>query len=263
MDKFRELIHIMAVLRGPEGCPWDRQQTHETLKKYLLEETYETLEAIDSGDPARLCDELGDLLLQIVFHAQLAAEVGNFDIDGVCARIVAKLYHRHPHVFGEAEVENADQVVQNWEHLKRQEATGRERTSRLDGVPATLPALARAYDVQRKAAQVGFDWDDLTGPLEKITEEMNEFVEACRHGPAADRAAEVGDLLFTLVNVCRFLQIQPEEALRQTTHRFIRRFHRMEGLATSLQQDWADLSLAEMDELWERAKEEEIRKLGN
>ena len=169
---------------------------------------------------------------------------------------MAKLYHRHPHVFGEAEVENADQVVQNWEHLKRQEATGRERTSRLDWVPATLPALARAYDVQRKAAQVGFDWDDLTGPLEKITEEMNEFVEACRHGPAADRAAEVGDLLFTLVNVCRFLQIQPEEALRQTTHRFIRRFHRIEGLATSLQQDWADLSLAEMDGLWERAKEE-------
>ena len=256
MDTFRELVRIMAMLRSPEGCPWDRQQTHETLKKYLLEETYEVLEAIDSGEPAKLCDELGDLLLQIVFHAQLAAEVGDFDIDQVGRRIVTKLRHRHPHVFGEVEVENAAQVIRNWEYLKRQEDVGRERTGPLDGVPVALPALARARDIQKKAAQVGFDWDHLHGPLDKIREELDEFVEACRQGTASDRAAEIGDLLFSLVNVCRFLQVEPEEALRQTTNRFIRRFRRMEELATSLQQNWADLSLVEMDGLWEQAKEE-------
>lgn len=256
MDPFRELVQVMATLRGPHGCPWDRQQTHQTLKKYLLEETYETLEAIDSQDPAKLCDELGDLLLQIVFHAQLAAEVGEFDIDAVCRGIVAKLYHRHPHVFGGAPLESADQVVQNWEQLKRQEPASRERTSLLDGVPVTLPALARAYDLQKRAAQVGFDWENLAGVLEKLSEELQEFIQACHHGQAADRTAEVGDLLFTLVNVCRFIQVQPEEALQQAIHRFIRRFKRMEKLAISLQTRWPDMSLAEMDRLWERAKEE-------
>lgn len=256
MDHFRELVQVMATLRGPQGCPWDRQQTHETLKKYLLEETYETLEAIDSGEPAKLCDELGDLLLQIVFHAQLAAEVGEFDIDAICAGIVAKLYYRHPHVFGGAPVADADQVVQNWEQLKRHEAAGQERTSLLDGVPATLPALARAYEIQKRAARIGFDWENLDGALEKLSEELEEFVKARHYGEAADQAAEVGDLLFTLVNVCRFLQVQPEEALQQATHRFVRRFRRMEELAISLQIAWPDLPLAEMEVLWERAKKE-------
>lgn len=256
-DPFRELVRIMATLRSERGCPWDRAQTHESLKRYLLEETYEALEAIDSGDPLRLCDELGDVLLQVVFHAQLAQEVEHFDIDDVCAGLVRKLYARHPHVFGPATVRDAEQVVDQWESLKRQEEPAGRRRSALDGVPLALPALARAEQIQRKAARVGFDWTEAAGPLDKILEEAQEFVAACRAGTHRDQAREVGDLLFAIVNVCRFLQVEAEDALRQATGRFERRFRRMEEWAAQAHQPLEGLSLAALDVLWEQAKAEE------
>jgi len=256
-DPFRELVQIMVTLRSERGCPWDRAQTHESLKRYLLEETYEVLEAIDSGEPLRLCDELGDLLLQVVFHAQLAQEVEHFDIDDVCGRLVRKLHGRHPHVFGSATVRDAEQVADHWEHLKRQEDLAGTRPSVLDGVPLALPALARAEQIQRKAARVGFDWDEAEGPLAKMLEEVQEFVAACRAGTHREPAREVGDLLFAVVNVCRFLQVEAEEALRQATRRFERRFRRMEEWATAAHQSLEDLSLSALDALWEQAKAEE------
>lgn len=253
---FGELVAIMAALRSEKGCPWDRQQTHQTLKRYLLEEAYEVLEAIDQGSSEVLCEELGDLLLQVVFHAQLEAEGGRFTIDDVARRICDKLYHRHPHVFGSEEVAEAQEVLRRWEHWKQQENAHRPRRSWMDGIPRSLPALARALKVQKRAAQVGFDWPQVEGTLEKVAEEVEELRQAHRRGEASRVEEEFGDLLFALVNVARFLQIDPEEALRRATLRFEERFRAMEEQAREEGLDFEALPLEEKDRLWEKVKEE-------
>lgn len=257
---FEELVHVMVHLRSPGGCPWDRQQDHETLKPFLLEEAYEVLDAIDAGDDAELCAELGDVLLQVVFHAQVASEAGRFDADDVCRAIVDKLVRRHPHVFGDVAVADADHVVRNWEAIKRAErgADGAAApSSALDGVPRALPALLRAQRVQEKAARVGFDWDRVDGPLDKVGEELEELRREWAQGDGADPARvaeEFGDLLFALVNAARFLRVAPEDALRKAVDKFSSRFRRIEAVLRARGRNLADASLAEMDAVWQEVK---------
>jgi len=257
MKQFDELVRIMARLRAEDGCPWDREQTHQTLKPYLLEEAYETLEAVDSGDPQKLCAELGDVLLQVVFHAQVADEEHNFSIEDVCRRINEKLTFRHPHVFGDVEVRDSDEVVTNWEQLKRMEAENGERESALDGVPPALPALMRATSLQKKAAKVGFDWNDISGPLAKVREELAELEQARKAGDSRALAHELGDLLFAVVNVARFLKVDSEESLRMACERFYGRFRYVEDAAQAAGKDLHGMDLAEMDALWDAAKKAE------
>ena len=255
------LVKIMAQLRGEKGCPWDREQTHRTLKPYAIEETYEVLEAIDSGNPDKLKEELGDLLLQVIFHAQLAAEEGRFTIDMVIDTISDKLIRRHPHVFSDTQVAGVAGVLENWEKIKKSEIPG-ERESALDGIPKDLPALQKAEKLQSKAAKVGFDWGDLAGPLQKTKEEIQEFEAVLDHQnipakgtPEWDRLEdEFGDILFSLVNVGRILHINSEIALRRTMDKFHKRFRFMESEAAKQGRSLKEMTLAEMDELWERAK---------
>ena len=256
MREFDELCEIMARLRAEDGCPWDREQTHESLRPYFLEETYEALEAIDSQDPKKLCSELGDVLLQIVFHAQIADEQGQYDMRAVLARINEKLRYRHPHVFSDVTVSDSDEVVDNWEQLKLLEPEAAHRTSALDGVPDILPALKRAFALQKKASKVGFDWPDVEGPRGKVREEEAELEEALASGDRDRVADEFGDLLFALVNVARFYKLDPEDALRRTCDRFAGRFTRVESQAGEMGRDLRDMDIAELDVLWEKAKEE-------
>ncbi len=258
LASFAELVQVMARLRATDGCPWDREQTHASLKPYLLEETYEALEAIDAGDDAELCKELGDVLLQVVFHAQIAGEEGRFSIDDVAQAIVDKLIHRHPHVFGDVEVDGADQVVTNWERIKQEERRGEDREpSVLDGVPKQLPALLRAQRIQGKAARVGFDWDKIAGPLAKVEEEFAELRQAMDAGDATKIEEEFGDLLFALVNVGRFLKLAPEDTLRRAVEKFERRFRQLEETARTQGRDLQDMSLPEMDRIWDQIKDKD------
>lgn len=270
-DRFTKLIELMAALRAPNGCPWDRKQTHDSLKPYLLEEAYEVLETIDHRDAAKLREELGDVLLQVVFHSQIAAEAGTFTIDDVVDLLAAKLIRRHPHVFGSQHAAdkpaNGEQVLSQWEEIKRAErqAAGGSQSA-LDGVPKTLPALLRAYQVQARAARVGFDWShDATGlaaVFEKIAEEIGELQAALEEKdrtqsgapPTDEVTAELGDLLFSLVNLSRFLKVNPEEALRLSTNRFVERFTLVESQAAEQQRALATMSPAELDALWDEAK---------
>lgn len=274
-ERFSQLVELMATLRAPNGCPWDRKQTHESLKPYLLEETYEVLETIDHRDTAKLREELGDVLLQVLFHSQIAAEAGVFTVEDVLELLATKLIRRHPHVFGNGEKSgnptNGEQVLSQWEEIKRAEREAAGGTqSALDGVPKTLPALLRAYQTQARAARVGFDWPHNAAGLEqifgKVAEEMAELREAVSAGQAierpespetgqADIAAELGDILFSLVNLARFLKVNPEDALRGSTNRFIDRFQLVESQAADQGRSLTDMTLPEMDELWERAKQ--------
>jgi len=255
------LVKIMAQLRAENGCPWDREQTHQSLKPYAIEETYEVLEAIDSENPDKLKEELGDLLLQVIFHAQLADEAGRFNIDMVIDTISDKLIRRHPHVFSDTRVTGVAGVLENWEKIKKSEIPG-ERESALDGIPKDLPALQKAEKLQSKAAKVGFDWGDLAGPLQKTKEEFREFEEIldlthipAKGSPEWERLQdEFGDILFSLVNVGRFLKINSEIALRGTMDKFSQRFRFMESEAAKSGRSLKEMTLEEMDELWERAK---------
>jgi len=252
---FTELIDIMARLRGEDGCPWDREQTSESIKPYLIEETYEVLEAIDEQDPAKLKEELGDLMLQVVFHAQMAEEAGTFSVSDVLAGINGKLIRRHPHVFGDVKAETAQEVLFNWEQIKqteRRQAKG--QASLLDGVPREMPALLRARRLQEKASRIGFDWKEAQEVFLKVEEELGEL-RAAMQGQAADRVeAELGDLLFALVNLSRFLAVNPEEALRKTIARFIARFRFIEEELARRGRSMRQATLAEMDALWAEAK---------
>ncbi|MFQ5839528.1 MAG: nucleoside triphosphate pyrophosphohydrolase [Candidatus Methylomirabilales bacterium] len=252
--RFEELVGIMARLRAPGGCPWDREQTPDTLKPFLIEEAYEVLEAVDSGDDTELKEELGDLLLQVVFHAELAAERGAFTIADVLAAIADKLVRRHPHVFGEARAETPTEVLHNWERLKQAERGGAGEASALHGVPATLPALLRAQRLQDKAARVGFDWGALTAVLSKVDEEVKELKEAVAGGDPVAIEAEVGDLFFALVNASRFLDVSAEEALRKAIGKFTRRFRHIESTIVRRGGRLEEAGLPEMDRLWEEAK---------
>ena len=254
MLEFDDLVEIIRRLRAPGGCPWDREQDHETLKPYLLEECYEALEAVDAGDPDALCAELGDVLLQVVLHAQLGSEAGSFGIEDVCRRTGQKLTHRHPHVFGDVKVRDGDEVAENWEHLKRQETAGPPPDSAMDTIPTTLPALKRATAIQKTAARVGFDWDDITGPLHKVLEELQELRQAQDSGDQTRTAEEFGDVLFAMVNAARFLRVDAEDALRTSCGRFSRRFKEMERGAADAGTQLSQMTMEEMDQLWEEAK---------
>lgn len=242
----------MAVLRAPDGCPWDREQTHMTLRRNLIEEAYEAVAAIDSSDIAELRDELGDILLQVVFHAQIASETGAFDIDDVAGAIVAKLVRRHPHIFGDAVAETASDVMTRWDEIKREEKPER---GILEGIAPTLPALVYAEKVSRRAVSVGFEWETVDDVWDKVHEEIDEL-KATEAG-SIEAEDELGDVLFSVVNVGRKMGIDAEQALRGTCAKFIRRFGAMEAEATARGRTLEDLSLDEMEALWRHAKEGE------
>jgi MazG family protein len=245
-----ELVEVIDRLLGPGGCPWDQAQTHESLKKHLLEEAYEVLDAIDSGDGDLLREELGDLLLQPVLHAQMRKAAGEWDIDGVARDLVDKLVRRHPHVFGNVHAADADEVLANWDRIKRAEKGDAPR-SILAGVPNGMASLLRAYEVSKRAARAGFEWPDIDAVFEKLREEETELREALAGAEPERVESEIGDLLFTAVNVARWAGVEPEEALRKMLNRFTARFQAMEAEAG---RDLAELSPQEWDELWERAK---------
>ena len=254
-EKFQQLVEIMARLRGPNGCPWDREQTFDTIKSYLLEETYEVIDAIDRRDWKELATELGDLQLQVVFFSQMAAEQGSFTIEDVLERINSKLVRRHPHVFGEESASTSDQVLKRWSELKADEKGSESTTGLLEGVPRSIPALMEAYQLTSRASQVGFDWRRFEELLEKLEEELRELDEA-RDG-AADPARveeEVGDLLFMVVNIARFLKLDPELALRKTNRKFRERFARVERGLSERGKSLAEADLEEMEELWQQSK---------
>ena len=249
-----DLREIMAMLRAPGGCPWDREQTHASIRQNLIEEAYEVCEAIDTNDSAALCEELGDLLLQVVFHSQMADEAGAFDFDDVADGICKKLIHRHPHIFGEVSADTAEQVLTNWDAIKKQEKGQATYTCTLTDVPQALPALMRAAKVQNRAAKSGFDWDTAEAAFYKIGEESDELRAAMATGDEADQSDELGDLLFSAVNVGRLLHLDPELALTRTTDRFCRRFAVVEQLAEERGMVLAEQPLSELDKLWEEAK---------
>ena len=248
-----DLIEIMARLR--DGCPWDREQTHRTLVPYLIEETYEVVEAIEADDLEALCEELGDLLLQIVFHSQLGSEVGKFTVADVIDALSNKMVRRHPHVFAEAVIEDVDSQWRSWEQLKALEKTGQSRKSRLDGIPKALGALQRGQRMQEKASRVGFDWPGIDGVLDKLHEELGELAQARRekHDDAHVRE-ELGDVFFTIVNLSRSLGIDAETAMREANEKFYRRFAFMEERAAASGKTLSDLSLSELEDLWQQAK---------
>ncbi|MDH3944128.1 MAG: nucleoside triphosphate pyrophosphohydrolase [Anaerolineae bacterium] len=250
-EAFQELI---AHLRAPEGCPWDREQTHQSLRPNLLEEAYETLSAIDADDPVAMQEEFGDLLLQVVLQTQIASEYGEFKMSDVIHGIHTKLVDRHPHVFGEERIEDAEGVKQNWERIKAGErhAKGESKNGLLEGIPDSLPALAQADAYQKRAARVGFDWPDITGVLDKIEEEIAEIRRA---GDNLSEAEEIGDLLFALANLARWKNIDPESALRATNNKFRRRFAYIETQAEKQGRELSDMTLEEMDAIWDEAKD--------
>lgn len=251
MSVFEELIRVIKKLRSPHGCPWDRVQTHHSLKPYLIEETYEVLDAIDGGKPEVLMDELGDLLLQVVLHAQIASEKKKFDIYDVVKNITAKMVRRHPHVFAKTKVKDVKDVWRNWEKIKK---TEKIQKSILDSIPAALPALYRATKVQKKAARVGFDWPDTRGVLKKIKEEIHEFEEIKAKKNSKKALDEFGDILFSLVNLARKLDLDAEDALRLSTKKFEKRFKYVEEQVNGSGKEFKDYTLAELDKFWEKSK---------
>lgn len=253
-EEFAKLVETVAILRSPGGCPWDREQTHESLKRYAIEETYEVLEAIESGDPGKLEDELGDLMLQVLLHAQIADENKQFGISDVCRVLREKLQRRHPHVFADTEVSGVDEVLTNWEQIKRAEPGYEERKSVLDGIPKNLPALMRAAKISKKAARTGFDWPDVRAIVDKLKEETQELEEAIDQESQENIKEEIGDLLFTLVNIARFQGIDPEESLRDMLEKFTYRFTHIEKRAEETNRDIHDMTLEEMDEVWNEVK---------
>jgi tetrapyrrole methylase family protein/MazG family protein len=264
---FARLVALQAQLRAPNGCPWDIEQTHLTLRTYLIEEAYEVLEALESGDEAKFAEELGDLLLQVVFHAQIATEQGRFTAADVVREIHQKMVRRHPHVFGAKRARNAAEVLKNWEQIKAEERRakrirngagaaeeGKKDASLLDGIPHTLPAVMQGFQLTRRASRIGFDWDHVDGVIEKLQEELGELRKA-REGHSAQQVEEeVGDVLFAAVNLARFLSVDPEIALKRTNAKFASRFREMERVARESGRALADLPREEMESLWERAK---------
>ncbi len=262
-DWFEKLVEVMARLRAPGGCPWDREQTHETLRTYLIEEAYEVLDALDGTDDVKFAEELGDLLLQIVFHAELAEEKGRFNIVDVIREIYEKMIRRHPHVFGEKQARDAAEVLRNWEIIKREERAAKgeveeEKTeSVLDGVPRSLPGLLEGYQLTRKAARIGFDWENVDGIFEKLQEETEELRQVLEKRGSKEIEGEVGDILFAAMNLARFLKIDPEIAMKKASGKFARRFREMERVAREEGKTLGEVERGRMEELWEEAKRRE------
>ncbi len=250
----QDLLEIMKLLRSPGGCPWDAQQTHESIKKNLIEETYEVIEAINKDDKELLCEELGDLLMQVVFHAQMEQEAGVFDFDAVADGICKKLIERHPHVFGQVEISGVDDVLTNWNAIKMKTKKQKTTTDSMLSVPRELPALMRATKLQKKAADVGFDWSDVSGALDKLEEEISELRQAIAQGDTANTAEELGDVLFSAVNVSRFVKTDAEEALTSASDKFLARFTMVEKLANERGIDMNSAGLDVLDALWDEAK---------
>lgn len=251
---FSDLVALMTMLRGPGGCPWDRKQTTESLKPFLVEECYEVIDALDEGSPDKIREELGDLLFQIIFHARLAEEKGQFTISDVIRAIIEKMTRRHPHVFGDARLGTDKEVLANWEEIKKQEKGYGERKSILEGIPRHLPSLLRAHSLQERAARVGFDWRRIEEALPKLDEEITEFKESLKTKDAEGIEEELGDIFFMLVNISRFLGINPEEALRKTISKFIYRFRYIEENAADAGKSLSDMTLDEMETLWQESK---------
>ena len=256
-ELFDQLVQIFATLRSENGCPWDREQTHESIKPDLIEETYEVIEAIDARNSTKLREELGDLLCNVMLHAQIASDEGEFDINDIIKILTEKLIRRHPHVFGDQVADDAGQVLKDWEQIKRSESGYEDRESVLDGVPDHLPSLQRAQKLQRKAARVGFDWNEVSDVLPKIDEEIAELKASLHDNNREEIELEIGDLLFSIVNLCRFLDVRAEEALRKANRKFVRRFKAMEKELERRGDSFKDYDLAGLDEIWKRAKEKE------
>ena len=252
-----DLVYIMAQLRGEPGCPWDKSQTHETLKPFLIEEAYEVIDAIDRKNEEDLKEELGDLLLQVVFHSRLAEERGSFEIGDVIETVCEKMIRRHPHIFGNITVEGTDEVLKNWEEIKREEKDMKTESESMMQLPKALPALMKAYKVQEKAARIGFDWDDISGAFDKVYEELDELKEAYATKNQEKIEEEFGDLLFACINVARFLKVEPELALDYAVKKFIKRFKFLEAEAARSDKTLSDMNLQEMDALWEKSKKQE------
>ncbi len=256
MDKkytFDEFIKIIADLRGENGCPWDKEQTYATMKSNVLEESYEVIDACDSGG-MKLADELGDLLLQVVMLSQIAKEEGEFDISDVIDCISRKMIHRHPHVFGDVKADTAEQVLINWDKIKREDKKDSSVTKSLMDITKTLPSVLKAHKVQSRAAKVGFDWDNTEDVMDKVYEEMGELKEAYKKGDEANTHEELGDLMFSVINLSRFLKVNPELALNDSTEKFVRRFEKIEKAAAQAEKNVETMSFEEMDALWEEVK---------
>lgn len=248
---YSDLLAILEVLRGENGCPWDAEQTHQSIRRDFVEEAYEVAEAIDLADDAMLCEELGDVLLNVAFHASIAKQRGAFDMEDVCDGICRKMIHRHPHVFADVKAETSAQVLDSWEQIKRSEKAQSTYSEAMEQVAKSLPALIYAEKIQKKARKAGFDWPDASGALDKIREETCELMQAA--AASSNTEEELGDLLFSVVNAARFLKVDPEQALIKSTRKFINRFTTMEVKAGSLE----GMPLEQLDKLWDQAKEKE------
>ncbi len=251
---FDDLVSIMKILREPGGCPWDAEQTHETIRRNFIEETYEAIEAIDTKDSALLCEELGDVMLQVVFHAQISQDSGEFSVDDVCDGICKKLIIRHPHVFGNVQADTSEQVLDNWDAIKMQTKEQTTQAQALDSVSHALPSLIRAHKVQHKARKYGFDWADVSGALDKLSEEVEELRTAISQGNTSNCYEELGDVLFSAVNVSRFIDVDPEQSLGSACDKFISRFAKVESLANERGIDMKSATLMELDALWDEIK---------
>lgn len=251
---FEDLLQIMKMLRAPGGCPWDREQTHKSIRQNFIEETYEVIEAIDTEDRELLKEELGDVLLQVVFHSEMESEVGSFDINDVCDGICKKLIVRHPHIFADVKADTTDEVLSNWDKIKMQTKSQKTQSDAMDSVSKSLPSLMRSEKLQKKAAKVGFDWPDVSGALQKVEEETQELKKAIEDGDKKGMEEELGDLLFSVVNVSRFLKVDSEEALYHACDKFTNRFRMVEALAKErgISMESAPLSL--LDSLWDEVK---------
>lgn len=255
-DKYgvEELLQIMQILRSPGGCPWDIEQSHASIRADFIEEVYEAADAIDRADKTDLCEELGDVLLQVVFHSQIARESGEFDFTDVTDGICRKLILRHPHIFADTVVSGSDEVLDNWDRIKRQEKHQQSYTETLQAVPRAFPALMRAQKVQKRAAKAGFDWRDTDGPLQKVFEEAAELSQSLEAGESSSVTEEFGDLLFSVVNLARHIKVNSEEALAMATDKFIKRFAKVEEIAAKNGCDMADVPDKQLDEWWEQVK---------
>ncbi|MCH5300590.1 MAG: nucleoside triphosphate pyrophosphohydrolase [Ruminococcus sp.] len=252
--KFEDLVEIMKLLRAPGGCPWDREQDHKSIRQNFIEETYEVIEAIDNEDKELLKEELGDVMLQVVFHAEMESEKNEFNIDDVCDGICKKLIIRHPHVFGNVQADTSEKVLSNWDKIKMQTKSQKSQSDAMDSVSKSLPSLMRSTKIQQKAAKVGFDWSDVNGALDKLSEEVAELKEAVKENNKEHQTEELGDVLFSVVNVSRFLKIDSEEALYKACDKFSNRFRKVENLAKERNIDMKTATLEELDSLWEEVK---------
>lgn len=255
-ESFRKLIEIVDTLMGENGCSWDNVQTRESLKPYLVEETYEVLGALDTNDPDQIKDELGDLLYQILFHSKISSKSNEFDIKDVLDNLKEKMVRRHPHVFKEGQINTPDQVIERWEEIKKEEKTHSNHPSILDSVPKQLPSLLKAQKLQKKAAKEGFDWDKISDVFDKLDEEIAEFKSAVLEGKDTDIQSELGDILFVLVNIAKFKKIDAEEALRSTNNKFIKRFQHIEQEVAKQGKTLKETSLEDMERHWQNAKKQ-------